>query len=335
MGQITIMITGAAGYVGRACVTRARALGHHVVAVVRLASVAPDDWSGDDGIEVVEADLSQPDCVPLLNMLGVDAVIHAAASLTGDDTEQERVTLGGTRHLLQAMATADEPPRLVLVSSVSVYSGMGLAPFAVVDETAALERNGASRDAYCRAKLEQERITAETAMDLGAELRIMRVGAVYGPYRLWNAHVGAGFGPLLMRLGRDGEIPLAHVDYVAQALIQAAQLPVPDSPDGALEVLNLIEDDLPDRVRFLNAMMRCGWPKMVLPLSWRVFDLLAGVLDGLPGRPGLLRQETLRARMLPVTYPNTRLKTRLRLGPSDGFERAFARSMGEELAGDD
>ena len=334
MGPMTIMITGAAGYVGRACVAEARAGGHHVVAVVRLASVAPDDWTGDDEIEIVEADLSTPDCVPVLNMLGVDAVIHAAASLTGNDAEQERTTLAGTRNLLQAMETADDPPRLVLVSSMSVYSGMGLKPFAVVDETTPLEDKATARDAYCRAKLEQERITAESAMDLGAELRIMRVGAVYGPERLWNAHIGAGFGPLLLRLGRDGEIPLAHVDYVAHALIRAAETPVPDSPDGALEVLNVVEDDLPDRVRFLNAMSRSGWPKLLLPIPWRVFDGLAWLLQVWPCRPGLLRRETLRARMFPVTYPNTRLRARLGLGPSDLFERSFALAMGDKRTGE-
>lgn len=330
MGAMTLMITGAAGYVGRATVAEARARGHHVVAVVRLAGVTPDGWDDDEGVEVLEADLSHPDTVARLDMLGIDAVIHAAASLSGDDAEQARSTLNGTRHVLAAMAAAEEPPRMVLVGSMAVYSGMGLALFAPVDETSPLERRPDQRDAYTRAKLAQEDLTAEAVLDMGAELRVMRVGAVFGPGRLWNAHVGPGFGPVVLRLAAGGEIPLCHIAHVAEALVRAAEVPVPDGPDGALEVLNLVDDDLPDRLRFLNAMARTGWPKLIVPVSWRIFDVLAGVLAWLPGRPGLLRRETLRSRMYPVIYPNTRLKARLGLGHGAGFEQSFALSVTAE-----
>lgn len=330
MGAMTLMITGAAGYVGRATVAAARARGHHVVAVVRLAGVTADGWETDEGIEVIEADLSRPDSIAKLDMLGVDAVIHAAASLSGDDAEQARSTLNGTRHVLAAMAAAEEPPRLVLVGSVAVYSGMGLQEFAVLNETAPLERHPGQRDAYCRAKLAQEDICAEAISEMGGELRVMRLGAVFGPGRLWNAHVGPGFGPMVLRLQTAGEIPLCHIAHAAEALVRAVEVPVPDGPDGALEVLNLVDDDLPDRLRFLNAMARTGWPKVIVPVSWRVFDVLAGVLAWLPGRPGLLRRETLRARMFPVLYPNTRLKARLGLGNMPGFEQLFAQSVTAE-----
>lgn len=330
MGQMTILITGAAGYVGRATVAAAREAGHSVIAVVRLAGVVPDGWDGDDGIELVEADLSRPDSVSALNMVGVDAVIHAAASLSGDDAQQARSTLDGTRHLLAAIALAEDAPRLVLVSSVSVYAGTGLAVNALVTETSPLERAADQRDAYCRAKLKQEEITAEGALDLGLELRIMRLGSVFGPGRLWNAHIGPGFGPFVLRLGTLGEIPLCHIAHCAEALVRACEVPVPDGPEGALEVLNLVDDDLPDRLRFLNAMARTGWPKVIVPVSWRLFDLAGVLLGWLPGRPGLFRRETLRARMFPVFYPNTRLRARLGTHDAPAFEAAFALSVGAD-----
>lgn len=328
MGAMTILITGAAGYVGRAVVAAARARGHHVVAVVRLAGVIPDGWDLDDGIEVVEADLSDVSSIQALDMLGVDAVIHAAASLTGDDAAQQRNTLDGTRHLLTAMAQADAAPRLVLVSSVAVYSGADLAPNGIVDETSALERHPDQRDAYCRAKLAQEELAAEAIQLTGGELRVMRLGAIFGPGRLWNAHVGPGFGPMVLRLTAGGEIPLCHIANCAEALVCACEIGVSDGPDGAIDVLNLIDDDLPDRVRFLNAMTRTGWPKVILPVSWRLFDLVAGLIAGLPGRPGILRREVLRARMQPLFYPNDRLKQRLHLGVMPSFEQSFVMSMG-------
>jgi nucleoside-diphosphate-sugar epimerase len=327
MGEMTLMITGAAGYVGRATVAAAREAGHDVVAVVRLAGVVPDGWVDDDGIEVVEADLSDPSCIPALNMEGVSAVIHTAATLAGDDATQEKHTLLGTHHLTEAIRTAPDKPRLVLVSSISVYSGMDLPKTPVIDETSSLERNPDQRDAYCRAKQEQEDICVSAAQEMGLELRLMRLGAVFGPDRLWNAHVGPGFGPFVLRLNPGGEIPLCHIAHAAEALVQAAETPVPSGPDGAIEVLNLVDDDLPDRIRFLNAMARTGWPKVIVPLHWRLFDILAGLLSWLPGRPGLFRRETLRYRMASAHYPNARLKARLNLPTTPAFEQAFALSV--------
>ena len=77
-----ILITGAGGFIGRATVAEARARGLDVVALVRK-SVAPE-WADDDGVTVVEADLSEPSSQqPLRRALrGCDAVIHAAAHLT-------------------------------------------------------------------------------------------------------------------------------------------------------------------------------------------------------------------------------------------------------------
>lgn len=331
MGEVnsamTIMITGAAGYVGRATVAAAREAGHDVVAIVRLAAVTPDGWEDDEGIEVIEADLSDPNCIPFLDMEGVSAVIHAAASMSGDDRTQEKNTLNGTHHLLEAIAEAQEPPRLVLVSSISVYSGMGLPQNPLIDEHSALESNPKNRDAYCRAKLRQEHICLSAAHEVGFELRIMRVGAVFGPERLWNAHVGPGFGPFVLRLNTGGEIPVCHIAHCAESLIHAAEYQVSSGPDGAIDILNLVDDDLPDRIRFLNAISRTGWPKMILPASWRVFDILASFLRWLPNRPGLLKRETLRYRMATATYPNTRLKSRLGLPSTPPFEQAFALSV--------
>lgn len=325
--DLTIMITGAAGYVGRATVAAAREAGHDVVAVVRLAGVAPDGWEDDEGIEVIEADLSNPLCIPSLNMEGIDAVIHAAATLSGDDAVQERNTLVGTQNLIEAIAQAEDMPRMVLVSSISVYSGMNLPQNPLVDEKSALERNPEQRDAYCRAKLEQEQICVSAAQDIGMELRIMRLGAVFGPGRLWNAHIGPGFGPFVLRLNDVGEIPLCHIAHCAEALVRAAEISVNDGPDGAIDVLNLVDDDLPDRIRFLNAMSRTGWPKVIVPVHWRLFELFAMLLGWLPGRPGLFRKETLRYRMASATYPNTRLKERLGLPETPPFEQTFSLSI--------
>ena len=183
--------------------------------------------------------------------------------------------------------------------------------------------------------MEQEQICVSAAQELDLELRVMRLGAVFGPDRLWNAHVGPGLGPLVLRLNEGGEIPVCHIAHAAEALVRAAETPVPSGANGAIEVLNLVDDDLPDRIRFLNAMARTGWPRVIVPVHWRLFDLLSAVLTLLPGRPGLLRRPTLRYRMASACYPNTRLKTRLNLPATPAFEQAFGLSVQAEHPEDD
>ena len=309
MGALTLLITGAGGYVGRYTVAAARAHDHRVIAVLRRADQAPVAWAGDPLIEVLEWDLTEPGVLP-----AVDAVVHIAASLSGDDTVQAYDTIAATRNVLQAIHESGQSPTLVLASSISVYSGTDLTEGDTVTEASPIERQSALRDAYCRAKIEQERLCLEAVVATGLALHILRIGAVFGPGRVWNAHVGVGFGPVLLRFGQEGQIPLAHVRHVAQVLVLATETPAVDADEC---VINVVDDDLPNRGEFVKALAKGGWPRVVLPLSWRVFALAAGKR---PGLPGLLRLPTLRARMMPVKYNNARLHARLGWHPEAGFK---------------
>ena len=283
MGGLTILVTGAAGTVGAAVVLAAQARSHAVRGLVRA-----------------DVDLATGDLGPYL--AGVDVVIHCAASLNGDDAVQARDTVLATARLIGAMQAQNLPPKLVLVSSLSVYAG-DLPPGTLIDEATLLEPHAAQRDAYTRAKLAQE------AAVFGSGLRncIARVGAVWGPGRLWNAHLGVPLGPLLIRIGSAGQVPLAHVQNVALALIMAAET-------GA-GVINVVDDDRPSPRENVIALRSKGWPKLVLPVSWRVFDALCAL--PLPG--GLFRRPTLRARMMPRVYSNARLHA-LGWSPVIGFQ---------------
>ena len=328
---MTILITGASGYVGRYTVAAARARRHKVLAHVRRGNAALPEWRDDPDITVVMADLDNTDGALAALLPGVDAIIHAAASLAGDDEQQQSDTLRANAALCDAVATAAKAPRLVLVSSMSVYSGLDVAKGAMIDETAPLEKQPEMRDTYCRTKLEQEQQAGAAAEAAGFDLWIMRVGSVYGPTRLWNAHVGIALGALYLRLAARGQIPLIYVEHCAEMLIRAAETPVREGANGKIEILNLVDDDLPDRIRFLNAVTMGGWPKVILPLSWRVFAFLGSVLrlvPGLAGRlPGLFRTQVLHARMKPLAYSNKRMHQRLDWNGRRDFETAMAASL--------
>jgi nucleoside-diphosphate-sugar epimerase len=294
MGQMTILVTGAAGFVGGAVMQVAQARGHQARGLVRA-----------------QADLATDDLGPLLD--GIDGVIHCAASLHGDDAIQARDTVMATQRLVAAIAAMPVPARMVLVSSMNVYAG-DLPPWSKIDENTAIEPFPALRDAYTRAKLAQE----AAVIAAGLPHCIARVGAVWGPGKLWNAHLGIPLGPVLVRLGSTGEVPLAHVQNVALALVLAVE-------QGAGAV-NVVDDDRPSPAQYVAALRQNGWPKLVLPLPWRLLDWL-GQLP-MPGKPGLLRRPVLRARMMPRLYANDRLHA-LGWKPVIGFAAGMKAAEGK------
>lgn len=107
----TILVTGAAGTLGRAVVHQLRARGHDTRALVRQARVAfPAE------IEVVVADLTKSaELTPAL--AGVDAIIHCAS----DPRHVQTTDVEGTRHLLELLdAEKSATPHLIYPSIIGI-----------------------------------------------------------------------------------------------------------------------------------------------------------------------------------------------------------------------
>ncbi len=307
-----VLITGANGYVGRACVAEALRQGHAVHALVRRGDV--------DGALAFRGDLSSPALAAAME--GVDAVIHTAASLAGDEEQMMRDTVDGTRALMTAVHAQARKPRVVITSSMSVY-GADCPANSVISEDSPREMQPQLRDAYTRAKMAQEDIVDQ--MRDGVEVWMLRIGAVFGPNRLWNGHIGVVKGPILVRLGKTGDIPLSHVGNTARALVQAATIPA-----QGIEIINVLDDDLPNRVEYLAALKAGGWSKIVIPAPWTLFARIGQAFGWLPGLPGLLRGPVLRARMMPLQYSNDRMKERLRVTPHGTVLDNIAAAHSEE-----
>ncbi|HXA42889.1 MAG TPA: NAD(P)H-binding protein [Candidatus Solibacter sp.] len=117
---MTILVTGASGFVGRHVVSRLTAEGRHLRVMVRDAA----RYSGPPGVPVVEADVSKPDSLPTA-VGGVDTVIHCVA-ITANLKEPYRgaydaINRQGTENLVAAAATAG-------VRRMVVMSGLGTKP---------------------------------------------------------------------------------------------------------------------------------------------------------------------------------------------------------------
>lgn len=320
MGDVKkILITGAAGFIGRAAVAEARSRGIEVVAVVR--SGPPRAWANDAGITLYRCDLSDPDTTALTAALAdVDAVIHAAAHPGGDAAQHAADSARGTQTLLVAMSGA-RARTLVLVSSIGVYDTMQLPIGGTLTEACPLEHPDTARDAYVRGKLVQEQLCVDAARTQGLTLWRLRPGAVFGPGRLWNGHLGVRLGPVLVRVGGSGQVPVCHVARCGWALVQAAV-----TPGGG--ALNILDDDLPDRARFLAALRRSGWPRATIPMPWQLLMPLAKLLNR-PTLPGLLREPVLRARMTPLSYSNRAMRKALGGRQARPFEVLMGKAIAE------
>lgn len=156
-----ILITGGAGSVGRRLVARCRADGH----TVRIFDLPMCDFTGlegEDGIEVVQGDITQ---IPQVEQAikGVSAVLHLAAILPpASEANRDRtfaINVDGTHNIITAIESLARDAVLVFSSSVSTYG----------DTTATTPPLGVSQpqtalDVYAASKIASERLVRQASL---------------------------------------------------------------------------------------------------------------------------------------------------------------------------
>ena len=196
-----VVVTGAAGFVGRHLVQRLQHAGIPVVAIVR--SAAPIVRA--DGLRYVVRDLEQVDS--LADVLRADDVIvHLAARVhkMHEDADASdaayRSTNLGVAQMLARSAAERGIRRVIFLSSAKVFGEGRERPYTIDDPVA-------PADAYARSKFEAEEVVRSVGDDSGFEWTIVRPPFVYGPG-------GKGNFPRLMALARVAQVvplPLASI----------------------------------------------------------------------------------------------------------------------------
>ncbi|HEV2669531.1 MAG TPA: Gfo/Idh/MocA family oxidoreductase [Gemmatimonadales bacterium] len=278
------VLTGASGFFGRAISRELTRRGFRVRGIGR--SEQPSDPNLQ---EWIRTDLAND--VPRDALAGAAVVVHAAAETSGGFDAHERNTLGTTRHLLRAMASAGVR-RLVHISSLSVLRPP--RPFwerqaeqtPLADEA---ERLGP----YTWGKREAERLVAEAAERGEIEARIIRPAALID----WTDLHMPGllgrrlFGQWHLGLGRSS-LPFAVCDVATAA---AAVAWCAERFSEAPPVVNLIDPTITTRGDLLARFRAHGWRGRMV---WTPIGLLAGGVMAAGFVLGLARHE--RARRLKV-----------------------------------
>ncbi len=323
-----LLVTGASGFLGRYVVNDGLCRGHSVRAMIRPATrCRPMIWTDHPRVEIVRVDLrSKRELVDALR--GIDVVIHAAATKSGDSHAILAGTLVATENLLGAMIEA-QVRQIVLVSSFAVYDYLRLPSYTELDELSPLESRPQERDAYCQSKLAQEELLLKCAEGNGWEWTIVRPGAVYGQEEQWTARLGIKGSRSWIRLGAWAPVPLTYVENCAEAIVLAAE------KTGTVgQVLNIVDDGLPRQRTYFSELHRRTIPRpRVLRIPWTMLRLMAQcswlanrlIFNGRVKLPYMLVPARLHALAKPLRYPNRRMKEATGWQPRFPFDEALRR----------
>lgn len=267
---MTVLVTGAAGFLGSRLTALLAARGEETRAVVHPARDA--GWRAPSGVDLYHADITDRAAIaPALD--GVERVFHCAARTGpwGPPAEYHRVNVAGLEAMVRA-ATAAGVRRFVHVSSITVH---GNDVHGEADEGSPLRSEG---NPYSQTKVAGELLLRRMIRDEGAPVTIVRPGWIYGPADTASFGRFATMianGQMLVVGAGDNHVPLAYVDDVAEGMLLASQ-----AEQAAGRAYLLLNDEEVTQREFLAAIAaELGVAPPGRKLPYRAGVLAAGVAE--------------------------------------------------------
>ena len=272
-----IAVTGASGFIGRRLIEQLFRDGVPVRALMRKPPASADH----DNVTIIEGALGDDRAISAL-IDGIDAVVHLAGLIKArTPTAFFETNTRGTEHLAKAIAAAQNPPKLVLVSSL-----------------AAREPEISS---YAASKRKAEEVLA--TLDTAVPWTILRPPAVYGPgdRETLSFFKGIARGVGAMLGDNKARFSLLHVDDLIGAIRSVLDPKIANrltlEPDDGMEGGHSWASMIDTAERSFNKKaLRVRVPATVLAA---LGHLNAG-LRILPGYTPMLTPEKVRE----ITHPN-------------------------------
>lgn len=286
LAGVSVLVTGANGFLGRELVRQLLARGVLVRAFVLPGETVPDTWEGC--VEIMRGDVT--DLVAFRAAArGVSRIFHLAAIVTdsGDEGLHQRVTVGGTRNACEV--AVEVGAQMLLASSIATY-GDRIGRETCNESTP----HGKARGPYSRAKQDQEKCVREFERTRGLNAVIVRPANIYGAgSKPWLHDVAAELkrGMPVLIGGGDFDGGLVHVANVASLFIAAAQ-----APAARGQVLLAIDGEGISWKRYFTDLAEIlGTPRPRSSPRWLVGMLSGPVEDAwrvlrFKGRPPITRE---------------------------------------------
>lgn len=317
----TLLVTGAAGFLGAEIVRQAATCGWRVRAADRRQPEAAPN------VESVGADILDPATLrPLLS--GVAAVIHAAGITPytapgADERLFHRVNVEGTANVVRA-AVAAGARHVVLLSSVAVYGGSSRGP---CDERTECRPS----DAYGRSKLEAERTAAALVQGTPTALTMLRLATLFGggPGNVRRLAERLAQGRFFWIGDGSNRKSLIHLEDAARACLLAV-----DQPPAGFAVYNVAAPAIPMReiVDALAGSLGATLPRWHVPAAAaRAVRGLLGVVP-LPGGRRLPGYRLLDRWLADDLYYSGRFAAERGFAPSVSLSEGLAREALAVLA---
>jgi len=303
---VDALVTGAAGFLGRAVVAALLARGKSVRVLVRNPASAA---AFGDGVQVLVGDLGDPRAVDFA-VAGARQVFHVGAAMRGSPRAFEAGTVWGTRNVVDA-CTKHATERLVYVSSLSVLDHAGRDPQASVNEQSALEPEAQRRGAYTQTKLAAENLVQGAIRQRGLRAVIIRPGQIFGPGAERVTPNGTiAIAGRWIAVGEPSQtLPLVYLDDVVDALLLAA-----DSARALGHTINVVDPATITQGAYLERVKaRLGGELKVSRVSTGFFMFVA-------------RGVELLGKLLKREVPLTRYRVRS-LRPLANFDLGAARNL--------
>ncbi len=330
MGQETVLVTGASGFIAKHCMAELLRQGYRVRGTVRsrirepeiraalkMAGVAEPDF------EIVEADL-EADAGWADAVDGCTYVLHVASPFPTSEPRNPETLLGPARggaiRVIEAAAAAGVR-RVVQTSSIAAVMACGKPDHVALDEDDWTDTEQPGLSTYARSKTLAERaawaaIEQQNVRGRYTELAVVNPGFVLGPALdrdLSTSHnvirmIGRGSYPMMPRIA----FPIVDVRDVAVAHVQAMVHPAAaghrwicaDATMSLPEIARVMGEALPDLKRRIPSVVAPSSLLRVAALFDRNLRSIRADLDRYPQ----LSSERVRSR-LGVTFRSSREAT--------------------------
>jgi nucleoside-diphosphate-sugar epimerase/predicted dehydrogenase len=317
-----ILITGAAGFVGRHLVKALQENDYEVIAMVRENTDTA--FLEALGVWIVKGDLRSHASLQQVFSESYDSVVHVATTMKGPWEEYWEGTVHGTRRLVE-LAAEKGVKKFIFISSISVYDLSSRNVSRIDEHSPCMPEASASYYEKSKMLAEEEIKKFFTSAMI---CTILRPGVVYGPGGEWFvSRLGFRAGRTFCMIGNgENRIPLIYVGNLVEAIRLTLES---DRVKG--EIFNIIDDQSISQNRYLHALEIQGKPWLrIIHIPYLVAVMLTEICNFLLKtlkQSSPFHRPYLYACSHQLEYSATKAKERLGWKPKYAADEALAQTM--------